>query len=272
MCHRHLPRPWRGSRPAGPDVGRRRLLQLLLGGASLPALAACDPASVGQAFVSEEQVEQLGLETWDRLKAEEQRSSNDEHRRRARAIAERILAANGEDPDAWEVEVFAGDEVNAFAVPGRKIGLYDGMFEVAETDDQLAAVIGHEIGHVQAEHSQERVAREVGTQATLQLVSAALQVGDIAYANQIAGALGLGAQYGVILPYDREQELDADAIGLRNMARADYDPRAAVQLWENMSQRPSPPAFLSTHPAPEGRIEELEGMMDEALEIYRANS
>lgn len=272
MCHCHGPRAIASdSRPrAAPPFTRRRFAQALLAGASLPALVACDPASVGQAFVSEDEVEQLGLETWERIRQEEQPSTNQAHRQQAQQISRRILSAIGEDPETWQIEVFAGDQANAFALPGRKIGIYDGMFEMAESEGQLAAVIGHEIGHVQADHSEERVARQLGTQAGLQLVSTALQIGDIAYANQIAGLLGAGAQYGVLLPYSREQELEADEIGLRNMARAGYDPRAAVDLWQNMARRPSAPAFLSTHPAPGDRIEELEAMMPEALELYRS--
>jgi predicted Zn-dependent protease len=146
------------------------------------------------------------------------------------------------------------------------------LFEYAQTEDQLAAVIGHEIGHVQAQHPAERVNTEVTTQGAVQLVSAALQLGNIQYANAIAGALGAGAQYGVLLPYSRDQELEADRIGLRNMAQAGYDPRAAVELWQNMqSAGGGPPAFLSTHPAPAQRIEQLQELMPEALEVYEAS-
>jgi predicted Zn-dependent protease len=261
-CHSRLP-------PRPPALDRRRFTTLLLGGTCSAALVACDPASVGQAFVSEAEVEELGLETWQRIKAEEPLSANQAHQRQARRITTEILTAIGEDPNAWEVAVFAGDQANAFALPGRKIGLYDGMFEMAGSEAQLAAVIGHEIGHVQADHSEARVARQLGTQAGLQLVSTALQIGDVGYANQIAGLLGAGAEYGILLPYSREQELEADAIGLRYMARAGYDPAAAVALWQNMSRRPSPPAFLSTHPAPSERIEALEEMIPEVRERSR---
>ena len=259
-----------GARASGcAALSRRRLVQLLLAGASMPALAACDPGSVGQMFVSEDQVEQMGVETWDRMRDELPASDNRAYRRRAQEVTERILRAAGERPGDWEIRVFEGDEVNAFALPGNKIGIYEGMFRYAEDDDQLAAVIGHEIGHNQAQHAQQRLARELGTQAGLQLVSAALQVGDIGYANQIAGLLGAGAQFGILLPYSRDQELQADEIGLRNMARAGYDPRGAVRLWENMSRQARPPDFISTHPAPEGRIEALEEMMPDAMELYR---
>lgn len=265
MCHCHGPRP---STIQPPTLGRRRFTALLLGGASLPALAACDPAGVGERFVSDEEIERLGLETWDRIREEEPRSTNQANREKARAMTTRILSAVGEDPDAWEVEVFAGDQANAWVLPGKRMGIYDGMFAMAEDDAQLAAVIGHEIGHDQARHAQQRIAREAGTQATLQLVSTALQLGDIAYANQIAGLFGAGAQYGIILPYSREQELEADEIGLTNMARAGYDPEGAIRLWQNMAEQPSPPTFASTHPAPEGRIQALEEMLPEARAVY----
>jgi predicted Zn-dependent protease len=268
MCHCHAHH--RASRP--PTLGRRRFTALLLGGASLPALAACDPAGVGELFVSADDIERLGLETWERIREEEPRSTNQANREKARAMTARILSAVGEDPDAWEVEVFAGDQANAWVLPGKRMGIYDGMFALAEDDDQLAAVIGHEIGHDQAGHARQRVAREIGTQATLQLVSTALQLGDIAYANQIAGLFGAGAQYGIILPYSREQELEADEIGLTNMARAGYDPEGAIRLWQNMAEQPTPPTFASTHPAPEGRIRALEAMLPEARAIYEAAS
>ena len=265
MCPCHGPRL---SSAHLPTLGRRRFAALLLGGASLPALAACDPAGVGELFVSDEEIERLGLETWERIREEEPRSTNQANREKARTMSRRILSAVGEDPDAWEVEVFAGDQANAWVLPGKRMGIYDGMFAMAEDDAQLAAVIGHEVGHDQARHAQQRIAREAGTQATLQLVSTALQLGDIAYANQIAGLFGAGAQYGIILPYSREQELEADEIGLTNMARAGYDPEGAIRLWQNMAEQSSPPTFASTHPAPEGRIRALEAMLPEARAVY----
>jgi predicted Zn-dependent protease len=249
---------------------RRGFVAALLAGVSSTALVACDPADIGGMFVSEDQVEQMGVETWERIRAETPASDNRSYQERSRQVADRILSAAGEDPGAWEVQVFAPDEANAFALPGNKIGLYDGIFRFIDNDDQLAAVIGHEIGHNQAQHAQERISTQLATEFGLQLVSAALQVGNVGYANEVAALLGAGAQFGVILPYNRNQELEADRIGLRNMAQAGYDPRAAIQLWENMRQAGArPPEFLSTHPAPEARIEALERMMPEALELYR---
>ncbi len=259
-CHRRLP----------PALGRRHFTTLLLGSTCAAALVGCDPAGFGELFVSEAEIGQLGLETWERIRAEEPRSTNAANRERAERLTTRILTAIGEDPGAWEVEVFGGDQANAWVLPGKRMGIYDGMFSMAEDDAQLAAVIGHEIGHDQAQHARQRVAREIGTRAGLQLVSTALQIGDVAYANQIAGLFGAGAQYGIILPYSREQELEADELGVRNMARARFDPEAAIRLWQRMAEQPSPPEMLSTHPAPEGRIQALEAMLPEARAIYEA--
>ena len=247
---------------------RRQFLKRTLVSVTLPVLAACDPAGVGELFVSGDQIDELGAETWQRIKAETPRSRDDNARRRVVEMTRRILAAAGERPEAWEVELFAPDQINAFAVPGNKIGVYEGMVTFASDDAELAAVIGHEIGHNQAEHARQRIARELGTRAGLQLVSAALQVGDIGYADQIAGLLGAGAQFGVLLPFTREQELEADQLGLTNMARGGYDPRAAIGLWERMGELARSPEMLSTHPAPDSRIAALEAMMPEALALY----
>ena len=251
---------------------RRRFLAALAGVACTVSVAGCDETGVGLNLVPEAQVQQLALESWERIKADTRRSDNENYQRVAERVADDVLRAAGEDPGAWEVVVFEGDEANAFALPGGKIGIFEGMFRYAENEDQLAAVIGHEIGHNQAEHAQERLSTQAATEVGLQLISAALQVGNIGYANEIAALLGAGAQYGVILPYSRSQELEADRIGLRNMAQAGYDPRASIELWENMKRAgATPPAFLSTHPAPEDRIEQLRGLMPQALELYQGS-
>jgi hypothetical protein len=215
MCTCHAHRRRKVAAGTAPFT-RRRFVQALMVSTSLPAIAACDPGGVGEMFITGDQVEQMGVETWQRILAEEPRSDNESYHRRAQEMAARMLTAVDEDPDDWEVEVFAGDQVNAFALPGNKIGIYEGMFELAGDDDEVAAVIGHEIGHNQAEHARQRVAREIGTQAGIQLVSAALQVGNIGYANEVAGLLGAGAQFGVILPFYPR----AGARGRRDRRRA----------------------------------------------------
>ncbi len=216
----------------------------------------------------------MSLQTWDRIKEEQPRSNDQAMQRRVDAIAQRIVKGAGVGQEPWEVVVFAGDQVNAFALPGRRIGVYEGLVELAENDAQIAAVIGHEVGHVTNEHSQERFGAAKAANIGVNAVNAALQAGNVGYANQIAAVLGAGAQYGVILPYGRAQELEADRIGLMTMARAGYDPREAIAFWRNMRQQKggkTPPEFASTHPSDDRRIQQLESMLPEAMEVYRAN-
>lgn len=241
---------------SSPKMTRRNALCVCAG---LPALAACQFDSPLD-LVSSDQVEALGLQSWQQITQTTPRSRNSAMQGQADQITGRLLRSVGEDPRQWETVVFARPQINAFALPGRKIGVYEGMFGVAENSDQLAAVIGHEIGHVQADHGEARIEREVATGVGLNIVEGLLRMGDVQFAGEIAGALGLGANYGIILPYSRRQELEADEIGLRLMAGAGYDPAQAVTLWQNMSRanNGAPPEFLSTHPAPASRIEEIQ--------------
>jgi predicted Zn-dependent protease len=146
------------------------------------------------------------------------------------------------------------------------MGIYEGMVRVAGERERLAAVIGHEIGHHQADHAVERINTAVLTNAGLELIRIALQLGDVAFAEEIAAAVGLGAEYGILLPYSRAHELEADRLGMVTMAKAGYDPEAAISLWQRMAEvgGERPPAFLSTHPSPEDRIDALRRYLDEA--------
>lgn len=170
----------------------------------------------------------------------------------------------------WEVKVFADDSPNAFALPGGKVGVHTGMLKVAQNQHQLASVIGHEIGHVWAKHSNERVSQGFVTQTGMQLATVA--AGDMtSEKQQLLGLLGVGAQVGVLLPFSRKHESEADEIGLELMARAGFDPRQSVELWKNMQKAggSATPEFLSTHPGTDSRIRDLNARMDRALKIYR---
>ena len=181
------------------------------------------------------------------------------------AITENL---NG-DATRWEVVVFDDPQVNAFALPGGKIGVYTGLLEVAETQDQLAAVIGHEIGHVQAGHANERLSTSALTQVGMQVV-ASVSGSPSPQRDRTLAALGLGVQVGVLLPFSRTQEQEADLIGLDLMARGGFDPRESVTLWQNMARQSeqAPPEFLSTHPSSGSRIQALQARMPAAVSIY----
>jgi predicted Zn-dependent protease len=227
------------------------------------------------ALVSDQEVTQMSLQTWQRIKQDEQRTQNQAMQQRVDRIAERITRAAGvAEGEPWEVVVFQGDQVNAFALPGRRIGVYEGLVNLADSDAEIAGVVAHEVGHVLEEHSQERLGAAKVSQVGVQALNAALQAGNVGYANQIAGLLGAGAKYGVILPYGRTQELEADRFGLMTMAKAGYDPRAAIDFWTKMteqSQGKAPPEFASTHPSGERRLNQLREMLPQAMEIYRRN-
>jgi len=244
-----------------PCATRRRFLTGSLAAATLP-LAGCDEVSLPN-LVSPEQVEAMGLQAWQQINKTVPVSRNPSGRAAVDRVARRCLQGAGEPPAEWEVTLFASEQVNAFALPGRKIGIYEGMFRAARAEAELAAVIGHEIGHVQANHAKERMNAEVARNLGLRLVAIVLQVGDVQYAEGIAAALGVGLQYGLVLPYSRQQELEADRLGLTTMAQAGFDPAAAVTLWQRMDRiaGDGPPAFLSTHPAPQARIRRIEEMI-----------
>jgi predicted Zn-dependent protease len=227
-------------------------------------------------FVSDQEVTTMSLQTWQRIKQDERPVAQDAPvQRRVETIAMRVTRAAGvAGGKPWEVVVFQSDQVNAFALPGRRIGVYTGLVDLAATDAELAGVIAHEVGHVVEEHSQERLGAAKLSQVGAQALGAALQAGNVSYANQIAGLLGAGAKYGVILPYGRTQELEADRFGLKTMAKAGYDPRAAIDFWTKMGQQAggkAPPEFASTHPSNERRIAQLKQLLPEAMQVYRRN-
>ncbi|KIT15462.1 TPR repeat-containing protein YfgC precursor [Jannaschia aquimarina] len=201
----------------------------------------------------------MGEEAWAAIRQRSPLSSNTEYSEVTRRVAGRLLRAGGHDTGDWEFAVFAGDQVNAFALPGRKIGVYEGMLDLVTSEGQLAAVIGHEIGHIEADHSRERMSAQMAGNAALRVLSWLLDLGEVEFADEIAAALGVGVEFGVLRPYGRGQEEEADLLGLHLMRSADYQGEEAVALWQRMAARGQRgPDFLSTHPAPQSRIEALQ--------------
>lgn len=234
-------------------------------------LAACATSPLGHRQLQlfpEEQIAEMGASAFQQLKAKTPESDDSSTNSYVTCVADAITSELGPGRE-WEVVVFEDEAVNAFALPGGKIGVYTGLLEVAENQDQLAAVIGHEVSHVIAEHGNARMSAAVVTQAglTAAQIYASSSGGE---QQQILGLLGLGAQVGVLLPYGRSQETEADLLGLDLMARAGFDPRESTDLWRNMAAAggEQPPEFLSTHPSHETRIETLTERMPRGLKLY----
>lgn len=214
----------------------------------------------------------MGAKSYQKIKQETPASSNTAVNNYVDCVAHALTQQVG---GKWVVTVFKSKQVNAFALPGGKIGVYTGLLKVADDQAQLAAVIGHEIGHVLADHSNARLSAQYATSAGIQLLSAFMGGGNAgAGGKEIMALLGVGAQVGVLLPYTRGQESEADIIGLKLMAKAGFDPRAAVTLWQNMEKAggEAPPELLSTHPSSTSRIHNLEQNMPQAMQLYRSAS
>jgi predicted Zn-dependent protease len=192
---------------------------------------------------------------------------------RVRAIAGRLIPATGAfRPDAprwsWEVNVVTSSEVNAWCMPGGKIAVYTGLIEkLRPTDDELAAVMGHEIAHALREHGRERASQQMAQQTVIGIGAALLGIGDAG-----ASLVNAVADVTVGLPYSREFEREADRIGVELAARAGYDPRASISLWQKMAKTDGGrmPQFLSTHPSPENRIADLQGYSVKVMPLYES--
>ncbi len=247
-----------------------------LGIASLLAALVCiscatSPTGKKQLnLVSDRQMTTMGLSAYADMKKSIPISNDRRKTAYVRCISNAITAQL-DDNQQWEITLFDDKQINAFALPGGKIGVYTGLLNVAKSQDQLASVIGHEVAHVLANHGKARLSASMAGQAGLALGQIALgaAVGDNS-AGALA-ALGLGVQVGVLMPYGRGQESEADILGLDLLAEAGFDPRASTQLWRNMAAAngAAPPELLSTHPAPTTRISQLNKQMPKALATYR---
>lgn len=239
-------------------------------GFTLALLVACATSPTGRSqlvLMPDDQLTQMGFQAFEQIKKKTPVENDPAINQYVQCVVRELT--RDLDSGAWEVVVFREDQANAFALPGGKIGVYTGLLKVARNQHQLAAVIGHEIGHVLARHSNERVSQQFAVKQGLGLIQA-IAMPQSPTGQLLMGALGLGAQYGVLMPFSRIQESEADVIGLELMAKAGFDPRESIQLWMNMSQAGGarPPEWLSTHPSHESRIEELESRQAQALQLY----
>ena len=189
-------------------------------------------------------------------------------------VGSRIAAATGHPEYKWEYRLIQDDkQANAFALPGGKVAVYTGILPITRDEAGLAVVLGHEIGHVVARHGGERVSQQLLVNVGLEATMAALSGGNPNTVQQVGALLGAGAAVGLLLPWSRAQESEADHLGLILMSKAGYDPRAAVDLWRRMADHARtsgrPPEFLSTHPSEVTRIQQIQAWLPEALQHYK---
>ena len=236
----------------------RRLVYLL----SAVIVVACATSPLGRRqlkLVSDEQMTQMGVTAFTDLKKKTPESKDAKTSAYVSCVARNVTAVMG---GTWEVRTFDDKAINAFALPGGKIGVFTGLLKAAQTQDQLAAVIGHEVAHVIAGHSAERVSESMAAELGLTVVQASTGIDT--------QMLGIATNVFFLLPNSRAHESEADLLGLDYMAKAGFDPRAAVTLWQNMGKAggDKPPELLSTHPSDTTRIARLNERMPIALPLY----
>jgi predicted Zn-dependent protease len=222
--------------------------------------------------MSTEQEAALGLQTYQQVLAQSQTINSGAEFETVKRVASRLASVTGKPGQEfdWKVSLIRDGKQNAFCLPGGKIVVYTGIIPVTANEAGLATVLGHEMAHATSRHGAERVLQQNLTQTAM--TGIAISLSDMDYDKQrvVMGALGAGAKFGVLMPFGRKHESEADEIGLIYMARAGYDPRESIRFWERMEQtdHAQPPEFLSTHPSHGTRIAQLEALMPKALEEY----
>ena len=230
-------------------------------------------------LVSDQEVYQAGLVQYKEYLSTATLSSNAEKTRLVKKVGqdlasatEKYLKANGYASEinnlSWEFNLVKDSQVNAFCMPGGKIVVYEGLLTVAQNADELAVVLGHEIAHAVAKHSNERMSQQILSQYGMAILSEALSEKSAAIQSTAITVFGLGAQYGLILPYSRKHEYEADYMGLVFMEIAGYDSQSAIGFWTKMaSGGQSAPEFMSTHPSDSKRIAQIRQRIPEAQAV-----
>jgi len=223
--------------------------------------------------MSAEQEQALGLQSYREVLSESEIVTSGPEREQVERVARRLAAAVGNAGEGfdWQVAVIRSPQKNAFCLPGGKIAVYTGILPIAQDDAGLAAVMGHEMSHAIARHGSQRLLRTSLAQTVMAGAQFSFSDMDWNQRRMVLAALGAGAQYGVLLPFSRQQETEADEMGVMYMARAGFDPAAAIGLWERMegaSGGGQPPEFASTHPSNETRIAHLRELLPRARAEY----
>lgn len=222
-------------------------------------------------IVSDSQELQLGNDAYKETLNKNHLSTRSDWQTQVRRVGQRIASAADKPEYKWEFNVIQGKEINAFALPGGKVAFWEGIMPVAQDDSGIAVIMGHEVAHALARHGAERMSQSMGAELLGQIIS--LGIGQVSPGihDEVLQAYGLGATVGVLLPWGRTQESEADRIGLTLMAKAGYDPATAVAFWERMSKigGDKPPEFLSTHPSDATRINQIKAWLPEAKANYR---
>jgi predicted Zn-dependent protease len=293
MCFNHTPKPKTTTatvkvESAIPSKNRRNFVKTLAVGGAVAAsgstLASCatNAATGRKQFIGlapgGASLSNMAAASWAELKQKTPTSNDPRYTRRLQNIGGRISKGANRADQAWDYAVFDDETKNAFVLPGNRVGFYKGMMDFTDNDDQIAGIMGHEVGHVAGEHARERMSLNMISQAAVvggsvlgstqfskkcKSVPANQRQSCMNSANRnaqmLVAALGIGTQIGLVLPYSRRHESESDLLGVNYMYKAGYNPYEAVRLWEKMAaDNPSrQPEFLSTHPDPRNRAENI---------------
>lgn len=249
----------------------KRLICLLL------ALAGCttNPYTGRKQLmlVDEAQERQLGVSAYQQTLGESRVSTDPREVDPVRRVGKRIADAAAQKDFAWEFNVIVDDKtLNAWCLPGGKIAFYTGIFPVLQDEAGMAFVMGHEVAHALLHHGAERMSQTMATEGAASLLGAVLSSKDPMIQQGALAAFGAATNVGVLLPFSRKHESEADGVGLELMARAGYDPQASVEVWKRMQALggKQPPQWLSTHPSHETRIQDLESRLPKAMALYQS--
>jgi len=249
--------------------------------AAFVSSAGCTKSSTGRnqiTLFSNSELNKMGITSFEELKQKEKISQDKKTNQYVQCIANAITkhVPKSAHKGDWEVVVFDSEQVNAFALPGGKIGVYTGILKVAQGQDQLAAIIGHEVAHVIERHSNERMSSQTLGQGVMIGASVAAETLSDDETTKKLGIMATGAflQYAILMPYSRTHESEADIVGQELMAKSGFQPKAAIELWRNMAKQSkgTPPEFLSTHPSNQTRIKDLKQHLPKSEQLFLAKN